>query len=399
MRFDGWIWRLLVAAALLYFLVRGPWRALQDSGDFLTVFAASRCLIHGMNPYAVNDLVECGRAAGAPVSADQLRAMPSVYPPPALLLLSPLALFPWNLAKIAWLGCSLAASLWGAMGIGRLAKSWMFPSWTSLLLLAFAPLHTGMSKGQPSVLVCALIIGSVAVPQPYVAGALLGLAACIKPQLALGFLCLALIRQEGRKLASACATALLFCGVALAWLKPGSLPALLAGLSQVATGSGVNSGSAENLYRFQLINVETIIPQVSNSLVLLAAIYAILAVVSFMAIRKADSPLALAVVASATVLIGYHRFYDAQILWLAVPALLAVQRRVSLALSLLFAVFLVPGQTMAATWFTPQANGLRFFLLLHHETLACVALWLIFSGVAIRQHRRLAQPALAEART
>jgi len=97
------IWRVLVLAAAVYFLVRGPWRAIHDSGDFLTVFLAARCWIHGMNPYAPADLVVSARAAGSQISEAYFLVTPSVYFPPALLLLSPLAALPWTVAKAIWL--------------------------------------------------------------------------------------------------------------------------------------------------------------------------------------------------------------------------------------------------------------------------------------------------------
>jgi len=42
------IWRWLVLAAAVYFLVRGPWRAIHDNTGFLWVFAAARCWITRM---------------------------------------------------------------------------------------------------------------------------------------------------------------------------------------------------------------------------------------------------------------------------------------------------------------------------------------------------------------
>jgi hypothetical protein len=37
----GWIWRVVVLAAAVYCLARGPWRVIHDSSDFLTVYIAS----------------------------------------------------------------------------------------------------------------------------------------------------------------------------------------------------------------------------------------------------------------------------------------------------------------------------------------------------------------------
>ena len=91
---NRWLWRVLFIAAMLYFVVRGPWRAIHDSGDFLLVFTAARCWLHGANPYAPADLAVAAQAAGIQVTAAHFVTNPSVYLPPALALLSPLALLP-----------------------------------------------------------------------------------------------------------------------------------------------------------------------------------------------------------------------------------------------------------------------------------------------------------------
>ena len=382
------IWRWLVLAAAIYFLVRGPWRAIHENGDFLTVFLAARCWVHGMNPYAPADLVVSARAAGAQVAGAQLSEAqflltPSVYFPPALLLLSPLAALPWTVAKAIWLFCSLGASLWAVVALARLAKGWPLAVWA--FCLSFAPLHTGIARGQPSVLVCALIAISIVTPQPYIAGLLLGIAVCIKPQLSLGFLFLAIVLHQGRKLIAACTTGLVLSAAALLFMKAGSLTTLISNLLAVSSAAGIDSRSALNPLRYQLINIGTIIPQALYSTPVMAIIYGIIASLSVIAVvRAVDTRMAVAVVASATVLIGYHRFYDAQLLWLGIPAmLLLVQGRMSLVLLASYGVFLIPGQTMAALWLNSRRDGPWSFLLLHHETLACVVVWLIFAITSI----------------
>ena len=117
---------------------------------------------------------------------------------------------PWAFAKAIWLCVSIGASLWAVMALARMAQRWTLA--VSAFLLAFAPLHTGIMEGQPCVLVCALIVISIVTPQPYIAGLLLGIAVCIKPQLALGFCFLALALNQGRKLIAACTTGLVLSG-------------------------------------------------------------------------------------------------------------------------------------------------------------------------------------------
>jgi hypothetical protein len=393
---NGRIGRCLVLVAAVYFLVRGPWRAIHDSGDFLTAFAAARCWIGGLNPYATGDLVVSARAAGAQVSEAHFLATPSVYPPPTLLLFAPLAVLPWELAKGIWLACTLGVSCWAAVALTRMAKGCSLAVWS--FLLAFAPLHTGIAKGQPGVLVCALIVLGIVTPRPYIAGLLLGIAVCIKPQLVLGFVLLVIVLRQGRKLVAASTAAILVSAAAWMCMKPGSFDTWISNLSAVASTSA--NGSPLNPLRFQLLNIDTLVPQALYGTPVIAIVYAIIASVSAIAVLRAvDTPTAVAVVASAALLVGYHRFYDAQVLWLGIPAmLLAVEGRMSLVLRAGYSVFLIPGQTMAATWFDPRPDGLTSFLLLRHETLACVVMWLIFAAAAIRRGegrigRALANPA------
>ncbi len=60
----GFLAATLFLLSLLFFIERGPYRALRDSrsGDFATVYAASRCWLNHENPYAGEDLtLECPR--------------------------------------------------------------------------------------------------------------------------------------------------------------------------------------------------------------------------------------------------------------------------------------------------------------------------------------------------
>jgi len=379
---NRWLWRVLFLAAIVYFVVRGPWRAIHDSGDFLLVFTAARCWLHGANPYVPADLAVAAQAAGIQVTAAHFVTNPMVYLPPALPLLSPLALLPWSAAKAMWLACLLALSLWSMMLLARNADAWKLP--VATLLLAFAPLHTGLGKGQPSVLVCGLLCLSMFTSNPYAAGLMLGVAACMKPQLVVGFLLLALFQREYRKLIVACTFGLATIAVALLLIAPGWFPALTVNTREIVGGaSGLNDLNPTSWY--QLINLHILVPQALYRTPVEIIAYAIIILVTAFAIaRVADYKMAAALIASATVLVGYHRFYDAQILWLAIPAiLLLTQKRLSRCLWACYAVFLIPGQTMAALRFGTRTGDPWSWLLLRHETLAILIVWMLLASIAI----------------
>jgi Glycosyltransferase family 87 len=381
---NRWLWRVVFILASLYFVARGPWRAIHDSGDFLLVFSAARNWLHGVNPYTPVDLAATAQAAGIQATPALFITSPSVYLPSALPILAPLALLPWTIAKALWLACLVALSLWNIAAFSRIAKDRALL--VAAFLLAFAPLHTGIGKGQPSVLVCSLIFLSLFTPQPYVAGCLLGLAMCIKPQLAIGFLLLALGLRQYRKLLAACAVGIASTAIGLLFIAPGWLPALRSNLREiVASTSGLASGSEPTSW-YQLVNLHILIPEALTRTPLEMVLYAILiSVTAFAAVRAVDRRLAPALIASATILIGYHRFYDAQLLWLGIPALLFVtQKLASWLLWAAYAVFLVPGQTIVALWVGAKNDSAGWALLLRHETLALLLICMIFIWMALK---------------
>ncbi|MGA2881498.1 MAG: glycosyltransferase family 87 protein [Bryobacteraceae bacterium] len=378
------LWLIVFVAAALYFVVRGPCRAVDDSGDFLIVFTAARNWMQGLNPYIPADLAASAQAAGAPVPAAYFVTSPSVYLPSALPLVAPLALLPWAIAKVLWLACLLALSLWNVVALARLAKEWALP--VASLLLAFAPLHTGLGRAQPSVLVCGLIFVSLFTTDPDIAGLLLGMAACIKPQLAAGFLLLALGQRQYRKLIVACVMVAVSTGIGVALIAPGWFPALNWNLREiVGSSSGLHSGPDPTSW-YQLINLHILIPEALSQTPVEIILYALIVLLTIVAIRRAaDHWMSAALISSATVLIGYHRFYDAQILWLGVPALLFfAQRPLSLLLCAGYAAFLVPGQTLAALWLGTRTDNAWRALVLRHETIAVVLIWTIFVCIALK---------------
>ena len=100
---------------------------------------------------------------------------PYAHPPTVLLLLKPLALFPFAVAFALWAALGAATLIEGAV---RLApRSW----W---LIGLSAPLFVALALGQMSVLVAGLVaLGFYLLPRPLLAGVAFGLAASIKPQL------------------------------------------------------------------------------------------------------------------------------------------------------------------------------------------------------------------------
>jgi hypothetical protein len=102
---SGFFAAALVLLSLAFFIERGPYRALRDSrsGDFTTVYAASRCWLKHENPYAREDLTLELTRAGAPASLirEQDQHL-SLYPISVMPLAAVFAWLPWRAANGAW---------------------------------------------------------------------------------------------------------------------------------------------------------------------------------------------------------------------------------------------------------------------------------------------------------
>ena len=89
--------------------------------------------------------------------------------------------------------------------------------------MLFSPVHTGLAQGQPSVLCIALITCAFYLPplprRGYIAGILLGLACCLKPNIAIPFILLCAWRREWSTVLTSFATAIPVFGIGLARLQ------------------------------------------------------------------------------------------------------------------------------------------------------------------------------------
>ena len=183
------------------FLVRGPLRGIKNVewNDFISLYIQSRLWVNGQDPYSVRAFV-----AGWPArlvrpwfvsqeAADGTlvakRGVPSPYPLTSFVVLAPLSLLPWPVARAVWIVSNVIAF---GLTLGMLA-SLAAAKWTEsrtqiffAMGLALAPFHTGFATLNPTVLVVGLSVGAVWAGtrgRQMAAGILLGIAVCVKPQL------------------------------------------------------------------------------------------------------------------------------------------------------------------------------------------------------------------------
>jgi hypothetical protein len=147
----------LLALLAGYFVVKSG----QDP-DFVVFWSAHQV----ENPYIEAELREAISQVVQPAPAN----WPYPYPPTFLLLTAWFAILPFSAAYLSWI----------ALTGGALAASCRHPA--SPLILLSPWVVFALMAGQTSVALGALILFGLTAKRPVVAGILLGIAGCIKPQ-------------------------------------------------------------------------------------------------------------------------------------------------------------------------------------------------------------------------
>ena len=181
--------------------------------DFINFYAASDLALHGRLAEAY-DIDRMAAAEQAIVPAAEGQVVPWQYPPTFALLILPLALLPYSVAFVLFMGATLALYLWLIHAI--------LPDRRALLAaLAFTGMLANALGGQNGFLSAALLGGGLILleSRPLAAGVLLGLLT-YKPHL--GLLVPFILAAGGywRTIGAAVLSALLFA--LLAWLAFGS---------------------------------------------------------------------------------------------------------------------------------------------------------------------------------
>ncbi|MGM0628476.1 MAG: glycosyltransferase family 87 protein, partial [Candidatus Fermentibacterota bacterium] len=163
----------------------------QDLVSYIGGFYASE---DGHSPYNTEASRASLRARGIEVEA----VYDYVYPPPFLLILKPLAVLPYRLYRMLWIGASILA-VWGgawllAMRLGG-RSALLFAALSAIFLLLSRPMHDCLYWGQVSCFVFAAV--SVQVYARF-KGAAAGAAAALHPMLKIGFVPL-MVFLKGRK--------------------------------------------------------------------------------------------------------------------------------------------------------------------------------------------------------
>ena len=203
--------QLIVLAALLGtlgFASLDIWNLtkFQAAGaDYSCFWAGAKSALS--EPSKIYDFVHNTAVQGWPLGEGRLR--PYIYPPPALLIFAPFTLPSYWVGYGLWVALTAALFLWASTRIG--APWWLVPLLPTVMLVAYC--------GQVTFFVGGIVLAALAYrDRPILAGVLFGIAAAVKPQVAVLVPIALLAEARWRTLVSAGATGLVLCGAAtLVW--------------------------------------------------------------------------------------------------------------------------------------------------------------------------------------
>jgi hypothetical protein len=399
---------LVVCIASLVLFAVGGARVFHASNDFVPVYAGARCLVHGCDPYDTSQLEpEFFQAGGQPSDLPSWQIDVPVYPPSTFLALAPIALLRFPVARLVWFllnGCLFAIAAGLILSICPPPHRWL-----ATIMVSFFVLTAGilLVLGQPAVFAISLVvIGSCLflrgrfVP---LGAFLLLLSLAVKPQIG-GFIVLYFLTQRiyWRYVAVALAGAasLLLCASLILGHHPrsaGWASTLRANLSATLSPGGSADPRPANPQAIGDENLQALTSIfISNAGQFNAAAYAIFLALfgagMLVVLRANRVPelhmVALGALSILTLMPVYHRFYDTRLLLLSVPAVVIVfQRRrvlgtVIAVLTVLTAVSVQYRVQMfllqQGKWQSVLANKFLFVLLLRHQNLLMLILFLVY---------------------
>jgi hypothetical protein len=264
------------------------------------------------------------------------RGIPTAYPLTCLFLLIPLAVLPWPIAHFAWLvitACLTFAAIWSLLSLIGAGVGSNNNDWRAYVFVAFAPalapLHTGFAAGSiviGTVALCGIAVSRAQGGSDILAGILIGMAICLKPQIGLPFFACYLLWKRWRLCGSAAGVVFATAFLALVRLAIGGTPWLenYRMDNKVLLATGILSDFTErNPIRFSLINLQVLFyallrhSALANTLAFAvsAILFGIWLVVMLRrGSKNNDALLTLSTLAVLSLFPVYHRFYDAFLL-------------------------------------------------------------------------------------
>jgi len=349
--------------------------------DFIVFWSASRLALSG-DPAAAYDLAAISAVQHAAISGASQANNAWLYPPTFYLLILPLALLPYAVACLLFLGAGLAAL--GAVVRGICRSQGL--TWRDALLplLGFPAVFINFYTGQNGLLTAALAGGALLCLErrPVLAGGLIALLT-IKPQLGLLWPLILVSGRHWRALASAILGTLLFGGLSVAVLGVETLQAFvgkLPALRQALAGDSLLL--VRELTSFYSLGRLLGLPVAAAAALHAAVALAVAAAVILLWLRRGDPALRAAALLSGSLLISPYLFdYDQAmlapaLLWLAADAVRRGWRRgerEAMAAAWLMPVLWIPLYHFTGLQLTPLAVLVLFLMVLRRAFAANAA--------------------------
>jgi Glycosyltransferase family 87 len=316
--------------------------------DFKLVYYNTQCLLRHCDPYSADEVWNVYRAEGNEVPSDSkqrqqiLKAMPAqVYLPTTFLFIVPFALLEWTLAHILWMALIAAGFTVAAFLIFQVAAE--HASDISFYLICFmlvnsGVLYAGGNAAGVAVSLCVIATWCFLRDRCVLLGIIcLGISLAIKPHDA-GLIWLYFLlagKTQRRRAVYSLAVVALVAVPSLIWVHsvaPNWLPELRANLlATTIQGGNADPGpsSVGDIGPGMIIDLQTVIslfrddPHFYN-LVTYLICGPLLLIWAFVTIRKRGSSAgawyAIAAISCLSIVVAYHRPYDAKLVLLTLPA-------------------------------------------------------------------------------
>ena len=366
-----------------FFAWRGAIGSQSRSSDLFIIYGGTCAFVDGFNPYNSDDVDKAIKTRNFKKDMPQ-RDIISLYPPSTYFLMSPMALFDWATARAFWLLIQLVSVAIIIIGLLAWSDTKINVKFTFALVvftvLCFAPVQTGIRLGQLALPVMALVvIGNLFTIQGKFILAIFCFAVgvSLKPQLAFGLACVPLLIGRGKITLLSGALCLVLLGQSLIILSINgygldSTDSWLEGLKEnikIFSNSGDGSVGKSNLKRHELLNLSYPISLVTGGMPIdkWLGFFVPLLITMGIFLKKysiwfsckstslveitSDLRRYVVLISISTLMITYHRSYDAVLLLFILPLLLdsIFSYRIKIILSILMALFLLPTPSILYT--------------------------------------------------
>ena len=385
--------------------MRGPVRYLSEPSnwnDLSQNYTASKLWLKGQSPADPAKFIALWKQEGHSrlgVTDPRTHLAP---PLGGLVVMAPVAAFPWRIARTLWLAIlliSVAATIWSLLQISEFRSNQARTLAFVAACLALAPFQTGLASGNTSILIvslCALAMWAAKCRNDATAGILFGVACSMKPHLGAFLVLYYLARRRWRLFVTAagCTAALNLTAVLYLYLRGVSwIHDYINNATGFVTSNNIDSFTTVNPARFTLINLQVPFYSItghswSANLWAFAVCGFWVCLWLYWVLRRKDlvpELLSLSAISTIALLPVYHRFYDAALL--AVPICWCIAnfagpcKAVARTAMLLMTPFLLPGaaflEQLAAQNKIPDALTQSWWwdrLIMPHETWALLLL-------------------------